>query len=80
MIQTVELRIEDRLLLQLERKARIENVDVQVLAQRVIQNYILDEAEQKMEQEIAAYHKMHPALLLEHKGAHVAVHHGELAI
>lgn len=78
MIQTVALEIEDRLLSQLERKARSENVDVQVIAQRAIQKYVLNEAEQKMEQEIAAYHRMHPFLLSEHKGAHVAVHQGEL--
>ncbi len=78
MNQIVELRIEDHLLSQLEKKARVENVDVQVLAQRAIQNYVLDEAEQKMQQEIAAYHQMHPALLLKYKGAQVAIHQGQL--
>ena len=84
MLQTVEFEIEDRLLSQLERKAQIENVDVQEIAQRAIQNYILDEAdeldedEQKMEQEIAAYRAMHPQLRETHLGQHVAVFQGQL--
>lgn len=90
MIQTVALEIEDRLLSQLERKARSENVDVQVLAQRAIQNYVLDdvdesdevqhldEAGQKMEQEIVAYRAMHPQLRETHLGQNVAVFQGQV--
>jgi len=90
MIQTVALEIEDRLLSQLERKARSENVDVQVLAQRAIRNYVLDESDeldgihqldeagQKMEQEIAAYRAMHPQLRETHLGQQVAIFQGQM--
>lgn len=90
MIQTVALEIEDRLLSQLERKARSENVDVQVIAQRAIQKYVLneadeqaevqqlDEAREKMDQEIAAYRAMHPQLSETHLGQQVAVFQGQL--
>ncbi len=78
MTQTLELVLADNLFSQLQKKATTEGSDVKVLAQEAIHRYIQDEAQQKMQQEIAAYHDMHAHLLANHKGHYVAIHQGEL--
>lgn len=78
MSQVLELTIEDNLFSLLKQKAVNEGADVQTLAQEAIQRYLQAEAEQKMQQEITAYHNMHVSLLQEYKGQFVAVHHGRV--
>lgn len=78
MTQILELVLADNLFSQLKKTATTEGSDVKVIAQEAIQRYIQAAAQQKMQEEITAYHDMHAHLLANYKGHYVAVHQGEL--
>ena len=78
MSHIVELVIEDNLFSQLEQKAIGKGADVQAIAYEAIQRYLQDEEQEKMQQEIAAYHDLHPELLKNFPGQYVAVHQGQV--
>lgn len=78
MSHIVELVIEDNLFSQLQQKAIGKGADVQAVAYEAIQRYLQDEEQEKMQQEIAAYHDLHPELLRSFPGQYVAVHQGQV--
>ncbi|MEZ4737400.1 MAG: DUF5678 domain-containing protein [Caldilineaceae bacterium] len=73
-----QIVIEDKLFAQLQRKAMGSGANIESLAHEAIQRYLQEEEEQKMQQEIAAFHDLHPALLQTFPGQYVAVHQGQV--
>jgi len=73
-----QIVIEDNLFAQLQRKAVGSGANIESLAHEAIQRYLQEEEQQKMQQEIAAYRDLHPALLQNFPGQYVAVYQGQL--
>ena len=73
-----QIVIEDNLFAQLQRKALGSGADIAALAHEAIQRYLQEEEQQKMQQEIAAFHDLHPELLEHFPGQYVAVYQGQV--
>ncbi|MCE7986815.1 MAG: hypothetical protein DYG89_37050 [Caldilinea sp. CFX5] len=73
-----QIVIEDNLFVQLQRKARGSGTDIEELAHEAIQRYLQEDEQQKMQQEIAAFHDRHQELLRQFPGQYVAVHQGQV--
>jgi hypothetical protein len=78
MTQMLELTIEDNLFAQLQQKAAADGADISTVAKRALRQYLQDEAQQKMHQEIDAYHRMHVTLREQYMGQYVAIHQGQV--
>lgn len=70
--------IDKQLYTQFERFAEQKNDSVQMLAERIIRDYMRQEKRTLMQQEIKAYQAMHTELLANHLGQYVAIHQGKL--
>jgi hypothetical protein len=73
-----QIVIEDNLFAQLQRKARGSGADIEDLAHEAIQRYLEEDVQQKMQQEIAAFHNLHQGLLQHFPGQYVAVYGGQV--
>ncbi|MFZ4657273.1 MAG: DUF5678 domain-containing protein [Caldilineaceae bacterium] len=73
-----QIVIEDNLFAQLQRKARGSGADIEELAHEAIQRYLQEDEQQKMQQEIAAFHDLHQTLLQQFPSQYVAVHGGQV--
>jgi hypothetical protein len=63
---------------ELQQIARVRSVDPAVLAQDAIRSFLHAEARRVIQQEAAAFQRMHPQLLSTMPGEYVAVHQGQV--
>lgn len=78
MSRTLELTFEEHTFAQLEKLAGERGSSVEDLAGQTIRFSLEEDADKKMQREIAAYRVMHPQLRETHLGMHVAVFQGQL--
>lgn len=78
MSRTLELTIEERTFVQLERLAEERSSSVEEMASQTIRVSLEQDAHKKMQREIVAYRAMHPQLRETHLGQHVALFQGQL--
>ncbi|MBI3957666.1 MAG: hypothetical protein HY328_02565 [Chloroflexi bacterium] len=76
MSRILELTLEERTFVQLEKLAGERGSSVEDLASQTLRSSLEQAAEEKMQREIAAYLAMHPQLRETHLGQHVAVFQG----
>jgi hypothetical protein len=73
-----KLAVSTKTFSQLTKVAQEKELDVEVLAEQVIGQFLQADAEQKMAREIEAFRAMHSRLLSQYPNQYVAIYQGQL--
>jgi hypothetical protein len=76
--KTIELAVNEETLRQLRKVADEKGNTIEVLAEKVLRQFLRQEAQQKMQREVDAFRAMHANLLSQYSNQYVAIYQAQV--